>query len=137
MAGSGLLLVPSVSLGIVVDLDLRAARDVFLVVTGVLLLAWGRLAWSGRPRPEAFGTAVTRVVDRLVTAVGTFFAIALWAKYAPHASAAFARTVVLVLCGLGLMRGLLAAWHRSSRNSLVDGPEEPARANARHDPPGL
>ena len=36
-----------------------------------------------------------------MNALGTFFAIALWAKYAPYASAAFSRTVVLVLCGSG------------------------------------
>ena len=103
------LSVVSASVGILADVDVRAARGVFVLITGVLLLGWARLARRERPRSEPFGVAVTRSVDRFVTAVGTFFAIALWARYAPLASASFSRTVVLVLCGLGLIRGLLAA----------------------------
>jgi hypothetical protein len=45
----------------------------------------------------------------LVTALGTFFAIALWAEYAPQASVAFSKTGVLVLSGVGLVIGLVAA----------------------------
>jgi hypothetical protein len=97
------------SLGIVAELDARAARSLFVALTGVLLLGWARLAWRGTPRAGPFDAAVTRSVDRLVTAVGTFFAIALWARYAALASTSVARTVLLVLCALGLIRGLLSA----------------------------
>jgi hypothetical protein len=44
-----------------------------------------------------------------VTALGTFFAIALWTRYAPEASAGFARAGLLVLCGVGLVAVLLSA----------------------------
>lgn len=97
----------STSLGVVAYADVRAAQALFIAITGALILGSARLAWRGTPRAEPFGAGATRVVDRLVTAIGTFFAIALWAKYAPQASAGFSRTVVLVLCGVGLMAGLL------------------------------
>jgi hypothetical protein len=45
----------------------------------------------------------------LVTALGTFFAIALWAQYAPQASVAFSKTGVLVIGGIGLIIGLVAS----------------------------
>jgi hypothetical protein len=105
---SSLLVVASASLGVVADLDLRATRALFVALTGVLLLGWARLAWRGKPRAEPFGSTASRVLDRLVTAVGTFFAIALWASYAPQASAAFSKTVVLVMCCVGLIGGLVA-----------------------------
>lgn len=98
----------STSLGLVATFDAGAAQAVFVVVTGVLVLGWARLAWHGTSRPEPFGASTTRVVDRSLTALGTFFAIALWANYAPQASAGISRTVVLVLCGVGLVSGLLA-----------------------------
>jgi len=109
---SSLPVVASASIG-GVDLDLRATRALFVALTGVLLLGWARLAWRGKPRAEPFGSTASRVLDRLVTGVGTFFAIALWAKYAPQASAAFSKTVVLVMCGVGLIGGLVA----TSRNA--------------------
>lgn len=109
LLGPDLLVVVSASLGIVVELDVRAARSLFVAVTGVLLLGWARPAWRGTPRPGPFDAAVARVLDRLVTTIGTFFAIALWASYAPHASAGFSRTIVLGLCGVGLIGGVLAA----------------------------
>ena len=103
-----LLVVASASLGMVAELDVRAARSLFVALTGALLLGWARLAWRGMPRAGPFDVAVARVLDRLVTALGTFFAIAVWAEYAPQASATFAKTVVLVLCGFGVISGLLA-----------------------------
>ena len=109
LLGPGLLVVVSASLGIVAELDVRAARGLFVALTGVLLLGWARLAWRGTPRPEAFDAAVARVLDRLVTALGTFFAITLWAEYAPQASVAFSKTGVLVMGGIGLIIGLVAA----------------------------
>jgi len=109
LVGPGLVAVASASLGVVADLDLGAARGVFVALTGVLLVAWARLAWRGKPRAGPYGAAVTRVADRVVTALGTFFATALGAKYAPHASAGFSRTVVLALCVIGLISGLVAA----------------------------
>ena len=93
----------------VAKLDVRVARSLFVALTGVLLLGWARLAWRETPRTGPVDAAVARVLDRLVTALGTFFAIGLWANYAPQASAAFSRTVVLVLCAVGLVGGLLAA----------------------------
>lgn len=122
LLGPRLVVEGSACLGIIADVDPHAARRLFIGVTGVLILGWASLAWRGTSRSEPFGTAVTRVLDRAVTAVGTFFAIALWAKFAPHASAAFSRTVVLALCGTGLILGLLAARPSSSRNSLVRRP---------------
>jgi hypothetical protein len=109
LLGRGLLVVISASVGIVAELDVRAARSLFVALTGVLLWGWARLAWRGTPRAGPFDAAVSRVADRVVTALGTFFAIALWAKYAPHASVGFSRTVVLVLCGVGLVGGIPAA----------------------------
>jgi hypothetical protein len=99
--GSSLLVVTSASLGLAAALDVRAARGLFVALTGVLLLGWARVAWRGAPRAEPFGAAATRMVDRLVTALGTFFAIALWAKYAPEAAAELSKTALLVLCGVG------------------------------------
>jgi hypothetical protein len=99
--------VVSASLGIVAELDLRAARSLFVTLTGALLLGGARLAWRGTPRAGPFDAAVARVLDRLVTALGTFFAIALWAEYAPQASVAFSRTGVLVMCGIGFVAGLV------------------------------
>jgi hypothetical protein len=87
--------------------DPRAAHLVLVILAGASLYCWARLGWRATPRPGPFGLAVTRAVDRAFTAVGTFFAVALWARYAPDASAAFSRTLVLVLCGLGLAGGLL------------------------------
>jgi hypothetical protein len=81
----------------------------FLAFTGVLLLGWARLAWRAKPRAEPFGAAAAHVLDRLVTALGTFFAIALWAQYAPQASVAFSKTGVLVIGGIGLIIGLVAS----------------------------
>jgi hypothetical protein len=107
--------VVSASLGSVAELDLRAARSLFVALTGVLLLGWARLAWRPTPGAGPFDGAVARVLDRLVTALGTFFAIALWAEYAPQASVAFSKTGVLVLCGIGLIAGFGGA----SRNPPV------------------
>lgn len=109
LLGPGVLVVISASLGIVAELDARAARTLFVALTGVLLLGWARLAWRGTPRPGPFDGAVARVLDRMVTALGTFFAIALWAEYAPQASVAFSKTGVIVMGGVGLIIGLLAA----------------------------
>ena len=88
--------------------DPRAAHLAVVILAGVSLSCWARLAWRAKPPPGPFGLAVTRTVDRAVTAVGTFFAVALWARYAPDASASFSRTLVLALCGLGLIGGSLA-----------------------------
>ena len=107
LKGQSALLALSTSLGLVTTLDTRTGQTLFVALTGVLILAWAQLAWHATPRAEPFGAAANRLVDRSVTAVGTFFAIALWAKYAPQASAGFSRTSVLVLCGVGLMAGLL------------------------------
>jgi hypothetical protein len=104
-----MLVTVSVSLGIVAELDARAARSLFVALTGVLLLGWARLAWRGTPRPGPFDADVARVLDRLVTAIGTFFAIALWAEYAPRASVALSKTGVLVMGGVGPIIGLVAA----------------------------
>ena len=73
--------------------------------------SWGGRGWPGAGRRVAgpFDAAVARGVDRLVTALGTFFAIALWAEYAPQASGAFSKTGVLVMGGVGLIIGLVAA----------------------------
>ena len=109
LLGPGLLVVVSASVGIVAELDARAARIRFVALTGVLLLGWARLTWSGTPRRRPFDGAVARVLDRMVTALGTFFAIALWAEYAPQASVAFSKTGVIVMGGVGLIIGLLAA----------------------------
>jgi hypothetical protein len=115
LLGPGLLMTVSVSLGgIVAELDARAARSLFVAITAVLLLGWARLAWRGTPLAGPFDAAVARVLDRLVTALGTFFAIGLWAEYAPQASVAFSKTGVLVMGGVGLIIGLVAAArHRS------------------------
>ena len=109
LLGPGVLVVVSTSLGIVAELDVRAVRSLFVALTGVLLFGWARLAWRGTSRPEAFDAAVARVLDRSVTALGTFFAIALWAEYAPQASVAFSKTGVLVMGGIGLIIGVVAA----------------------------
>jgi hypothetical protein len=109
LLGPGLLVVVSASLGIVAELDARAARILFVALTGVLLLGWARLAWRGTPRPGPFDGAVARVLDRMVTALGTFFAIALWAEYASQASVAFSKTGLIVMGGVGLIIGLVAA----------------------------
>jgi hypothetical protein len=107
-------MVVSASVGIVAELDVRAARSLFVALTGVLLLSWARLAWRGTPRAGPFDAAVARVLDRLVTALGTFSAIALWAEYAPQASVTSSKTGVLVMCGVGLIIGIVAAArHRS------------------------
>jgi hypothetical protein len=119
LVGPGLLVVVGASVGIGAELNVRAARSLFVALTGVLLLGWARLAWRGTPRAGPFDAAVARVLDRLMTALGTFFAIALWAEYAPQASVAFSKTGVLVMGGLGLILGLLAAWPSSSRNFRV------------------
>lgn len=103
------LAVVSASLGVVADLDMPAARVLFVALTGALITSWARIAWHERARAGPFDLVVTRAMDRLVTAAGTFFAIALWARYAPDASAALSRAVVVVLCGLGAIAGLLAA----------------------------
>ena len=113
LLGPGLLVVVSASLGIVAELDVRAARSLFVALTAVLLLGWARLAWRKTPGAEAFDAAAARVLDRLVTALGTFFAIALWAEYAPQASVAFSKTGVLVMGGIGLIIGLAAAARHS------------------------
>ena len=102
-------MVLSASLGIVAELDVRAARILFVALTGALLSGWVRLAWRGTPRPRLFDASITRVLDRLVTAIGAFFAIALWTEYAPQASVAFSKTGVLVMGGIGLIIGLVAA----------------------------
>lgn len=112
LLGPGPLVVASASLGIVAELDVRATRILFVALTGVLLLGWARLAWRGTARPRPFDAAVARVLDRLVTALGTFFALALWARYAPQASAAFSKTVVLAFCAVGLIGGLTVASHK-------------------------
>jgi hypothetical protein len=109
LLGPSLSVVVSASLGIVAELDVRAARSMFVALTGVLLGGWARLAWRGTPSPGRFDAAVARLLDRLVTALGTFFAIALWAEYAPQASVAFSKTGVLVMGGVGLSVGLVAA----------------------------
>jgi hypothetical protein len=99
----------SASLGVIAYVDPRAALALLVAITGVLILAWARLAWCGTPRPRPFSGSASRVADRFVTALGTFFAIALWARYAPEAAAGFSRTVVLTVCGLGLIAGVLGA----------------------------
>jgi len=109
LLGPGLLVAVSASLDIVAELEVRAARSLFVALIGVLLLGWARLAWRGTPRPGPFGAAVARVLDRIVTALGTFFAIGLWAEYAPQASVAFSKTAVIVMGGIGLIIGLVAA----------------------------
>jgi hypothetical protein len=101
--------VVSASVGIVAELDVRAARSLFVALTGVLLLGWTRLAWRGTPRPGSFDAAIARVLDRMVTALGTFFAIALWAEYAPQASVAFSQAGVVVMGEVGLIFSLVAA----------------------------
>jgi hypothetical protein len=103
------LVVVSASLGIVAELDVRATRSLFVALTGTLLFGWARLAWRGTPRAGPFDAAVTRAVDRVVTALGTFFAIALWLRYAPQASETFSRTVVLPFCAVGLIGGVTTA----------------------------
>jgi len=108
LPGFGLLMVVSASLGIVAELDVRAARILFVALTGALLSGWVRLAWRGTPRPRLFDASITRVLDRLVTAIGAFFAIALWAEYAPQASVAVSKAGVLVMGGVGLIIGLVA-----------------------------
>jgi hypothetical protein len=109
MLGSSLLVMVSASLGIVAELDVRATRSLFVSLTGVLLVAWARLAWRGTSRVGPFDAAVARVLDRLVTALGTFFAIAVWAEYAPQASVTFSKTGVLVMGAVGLIISLVAA----------------------------
>ena len=104
----------SASVGIVAELDFRAARTLFVAPTGVPLLGWARLAWRGTPGGGPFDAAVARVLDRSVTALGTFFAIALWAEYAPQASVAFSKTGVLVMGGVGLIIGLIGAARHTS-----------------------
>ena len=96
-------MVVSASVGIVAELDVRAARSLFVALTGVLLLSWARLAWRGTLRAGPFDAAVARGLDRLVTALGTFFAIALWAEYAPQATVTLSKTCALVLAGIGLI----------------------------------
>lgn len=102
-------MVVSASLGGVAALEERAAQPLFVALTGVVLLSWGRLAWRCTPREAPFGADITRGLDRLVTALGTLFAVALWARYAPPASVVVSRTVVLALCGAGLISGLRTA----------------------------
>jgi hypothetical protein len=106
--------VVSASVGIFAELDVRAARSLFVTLTAVLLLGWARLAWRGTPRAGPFDAPVARLLDRLVTGLGTFFAIALWAEYAPQASVAFSKTGVLVIGGVGLIIGLVAAVRHTS-----------------------
>ena len=91
LLGPGLLVVVGASLGIVAELDVRAARILFVALTGVLILGWARLTWRGAPRAGPFDAAIARVLDRVVTALGTFFAIALWAAYTPQASVALSK----------------------------------------------
>ena len=109
LLGPGVLMTVSVCLGIVAELDARAARSLFLALTATLLLGWARLAWRGTPRPRPFDAAGARVLDRLVTAIGAFFAIALWTEYAPQASVAFSKMGLLVMGAIGLIVGLVAA----------------------------
>lgn len=109
LVASSLLVVVSAALGVVADLEQHAAQPLFVALTGVLLLKWARLAWRNEQRAGPFGADITRGLDRLVTALGTFFAVALWARYAPHASATFSRTIVVLLCGVGLIGGVVAA----------------------------
>ena len=109
LVASSLLVVVSAALGVVADLEQRAAQPLFVALTGVLLLKWARLAWRNEQRAGPFGADITRGLDRLVTGLGTFFAVALWARYAPHASATFSRTIVVLLCGVGLIGGVVAA----------------------------
>ena len=108
LLGSGLVVAVSACLGFVADLEQHAARGLFIAVAGVLILGWARLAWRGTARAGPFGADIAQGVDRLVTALGTFFAVALWARYANHASAAFSRTIVVLLCGVGLVGGVIA-----------------------------
>jgi hypothetical protein len=81
LTASGLLVVVSAAIGIVADLDVHTAQPLFVALTGVLLLSWARLAWPSTPRGGPFVADITRGLDRLVTALGTFFAFRLWAKY--------------------------------------------------------
>ena len=96
------MVVVSESLGIVAELDVRAALSLFVALTGVLLLGWALLAWRETTHAGPFDAAAARVLDRSVTALGTFFAIAPWAEYAPEVSVAFSKTGVLVMGGRGL-----------------------------------
>ena len=52
-AGPGLLVVVSASLGIVARLDVRAARSLFVVLKGVLLLGWARPGAGPRVRDHS------------------------------------------------------------------------------------
>jgi hypothetical protein len=108
---SSLLVVVSASLGIVAEANARSARGLFVAIGGILMLAWAWLAWRGTPRTGPFGPAVTRAMDRSVTVLGTFFAVALWARYAPHASAPFSRAIVVVV----LCWGRRHRWHTRRR----------------------
>ena len=78
-------------------------------LSGAVLFRWARMAWRAKARRGPLGFSATRALDRLVTALGTLFAVMLWARYVPRASVAFSRTMVVVLCGLGLAGGLIAA----------------------------
>jgi hypothetical protein len=82
LVASSLLVVVSAAIGVVADLEQRAGP---------------------------FGADITRGLDRLVAVLGTCFAGALWARCAPHASATFSRTIVVLLCGVGLIGGVVAA----------------------------
>ena len=105
---SSLLMVVSASLDILTQADPRSAEGLIVAVAGVLMLGSAGLAWRGTRRTGPFGAALARVLNRVVTGLGMFFAVAPWARYAPHASAAFSRTIVVVLCTVGLIGGILA-----------------------------
>ena len=129
----------SASVGIVAELDFRAARTLFVAPTGVPLLGWARLAWRGTPGGGPFDAAVARVLDRSVTALGTFFAIALWAEYAPQASVAFSKTGVLVMGAVGLIIGLVAAARHTScevKRLFADAARRISLSRRRHHPRG-
>ena len=103
------LAIASGVLGYAGDRDPRETHLALVIFAGASLSCWARLAWRAKAPPGPFGPEVTRTVHRTVTAVGTFFAVALWARYAPEASASLSRTFALGLCGLGLIGGSLMA----------------------------
>ena len=96
--------VASASFGIAAELDVRARpRQPVRGAHRVLLLGLARLAWRGMPHAGPFDAAEARALVSLVTALGTFFAIALWAEYAPQATVTLSKTCALVLAGIGLI----------------------------------
>jgi hypothetical protein len=94
--------------GYATDRHPQSARILLMILSGAVLYGWARTAWRARARRGPRGFIATRALDRLITALGTFFAFMLWARFVPQAPVAFARTMVVVLCALGLAGGLIA-----------------------------